>query len=559
LIRTHKGQQDPSSTKDMKRVSLVVRVSTDRQAMNEEGSLKNQLQRLRAHIDYKRTACGEQWQEQAVYELRAISGKDSMRSQEFQQLFRDISTGRVNTVLCTALDRICRSVKDFLWFFEILNQHNVEFVCLKQNYDTTTSQGRLFVTIMMALAEFEREQTSERNQETSAARAERGLWNGGQLLSYDLDPEHRGHLIPNPQEVVLVNYAIDSYLELGSIKETAEALNRRGYRTKAFDSRRGKHHPGVEFGTSSVQYLLKNPAYVGKKQINKKGQNGKEYRLVPAVWPAIVEEEKFEKVQRLMAANGRANHNGSQPVRHTYCLTGLLRCGRCRGPMKGRSGTGKLKVTYYYYACVDQGCGIRVAADEVEGAVLERLEILVREEQILDQLVARTNARLQRQTPGLLKQRQELQRRLDEVNRTADKLLTGWASLEDDPVSSSFISDKLYQLSRQRSDLESGIVEINGALDAAKQRAVDAADIRRAMASIFQVYNLLQPFEQKELMQLILQGAEINEREMVLEIRTGACVGASEASRGKVHTKGNSRFEPPNWLPRQDSNLRPSG
>jgi uncharacterized phage infection (PIP) family protein YhgE len=191
--------------------------------------------------------------------------------------------------------------------------------------------------------------------------------------------------------------------------------------------------------------------------------------------------------------------------------------------------------------------------------VLERLGVLAREEQILDQLVARTNARLQRQTPSLLKQRQELQRRLDEVNRTADRLLTGWASLQDDSASSSFISDKLNQLSRQRSDLESGIAEIDVALDAAKQRAVDAAGIRRAMASIFQVYNHLQPFEQKELMQLILQGAEINEREMVLEIRTGACVGASEAPRRKAHTKGDSRFQPPNWLPRQDSNLRPSG
>ena len=97
------GQADPE-----RQVALVIRVSTDRQAMTEEGSLKNQLQRLRAHIEYKTVACGERWQERAVYELRAVSGKDSMRSQEFQQLFLDIRAGRVNAVLCTALDRICR-------------------------------------------------------------------------------------------------------------------------------------------------------------------------------------------------------------------------------------------------------------------------------------------------------------------------------------------------------------------------------------------------------------------------------------------------------------------
>ncbi len=204
---------------------------------------------------------------------------------------------QVNTVLCTALDRICRSVKDFLWFFETLNEHGVEFVCLKQNYDTTTSQGKLFVTIMMALAEFERDQTSERNRDTTAARAERGLWNGGRLLGYDLDPDHRGRIVPNPQEAAIVNLAFDTYLACGSIKETAEALNRRGYRTKGYTSRRGKHHPGVQFRISTLQYLLKNPAYIGKKEINKKGKSGGKYRLVDAVWEPIVDSEKFESVQ----------------------------------------------------------------------------------------------------------------------------------------------------------------------------------------------------------------------------------------------------------------------
>ncbi len=101
----------------VKRVALVLRVSTDRQARNEEGSLKNQLQRLRQHIEYKSITCGEDWTEAGLYELKGISGKNSMRSREFERLFADVRAGRVNTILCTALDRICRSVKDFLWFF----------------------------------------------------------------------------------------------------------------------------------------------------------------------------------------------------------------------------------------------------------------------------------------------------------------------------------------------------------------------------------------------------------------------------------------------------------
>jgi len=260
---------------------------------------------------------GEDWSEVAVYELKGISGKHSYRSAEFARLFADIRSGAINTILCTSLDRICRSVKDFLNFFEVLTEHEVEFVCLKQNYDTTTPQGKLFITIMMALAEFEREQTAERTRDATSARADRGLWNGGRLLGYDLDANSKGNLIPNPDEAGVVNFAFDSYLESGSIAETAKRLNSRGFRTKAFTSRRDVVHPGKEFQDTVVQYLLKNHAYIGKKEVNKSTkarENGtRPYRLVDAVWLAIVDPDKFDRAQRLMAANGRTNHNGARP------------------------------------------------------------------------------------------------------------------------------------------------------------------------------------------------------------------------------------------------------
>jgi len=96
--RPPRGEQD---AKDVRQVALVTRVSTDRQAMNEEGSLKTQLQRLRSHVDYK-NGCGETWMEAGVYVLKGISGKDSMRSEEYAELFAAIRAGRVNTILCTA-------------------------------------------------------------------------------------------------------------------------------------------------------------------------------------------------------------------------------------------------------------------------------------------------------------------------------------------------------------------------------------------------------------------------------------------------------------------------
>ncbi|MCK9520913.1 MAG: recombinase family protein, partial [Dehalococcoidia bacterium] len=172
--------------------ALIVRVSTDMQARNPEGSLKNQLQKLRQHIEYKTEMAGEEWTEVAVYELKGVSGKNSARSREFELLFADIRAGRVNTVICTSIERLCRSLRDFLNLFELFVENGVEFIALKQQYDTTTPQGKLFITILMALAEFEREQTAERTRDAALARAERGLWNGGRILGYDLDPERQG-------------------------------------------------------------------------------------------------------------------------------------------------------------------------------------------------------------------------------------------------------------------------------------------------------------------------------------------------------------------------------
>ncbi len=116
-----------------------------------------------------------------------------------------------------------------------------------------------------------------------------------------------------------------------------------------------------------------------------------------AVWPAIVDEGKFERVQRLMETNSRMDHNGSRPVRHAFVLSNnLLHRGRCGSPMEGRSGTGHLGVKYFYYVCRQPDCGLRVSAEEIEGAVLGRIQELAGDHDVLDRLVDETNRRLAR-------------------------------------------------------------------------------------------------------------------------------------------------------------------
>ena len=481
--------------------------------------------------------------------MRGVSGKDSVRSPEFERLFADIRAERINTVLCTALDRVCRSVKDFLHFFEFLNEHNVEFVCLKQNYDTTSPQGKLFITIMMALAEFEREQTSERTKDATLARAQRGLWNGGQLIGYDPDPDRKGNLIPNGRERVIVSVAFDTYLECGSILETAKRLNSQGFRTKEYRSRRDRFHPAAEFGHASVQYLLTNYAYVGRKEVNKKRRTedqGKlpealRYHIVDAVWEPIVDKDKFERVRELMGKNNVTRHNRAKRIRHTYLLNaGLLWCKTCGSQMDGCCGTGSKGVKYYYYLCKNKDCRFKVPAGEIEGVVIERIQQLAESPVVLEKIVAATNTKLQTDLPKLTEQKETLEKDFSDVKQTADDMMDQWESLAGEG-GAVFLKERLDQLGKRRTDIETALEELAIAIDEVEREAVDQETVLKALSSFGDVFDCIPPFQQKELFRLVIHKAIISEESLELALY-GKPPQLSEM------TQGAARSVTSNWL-----------
>lgn len=547
----------------MKKCGFIIRVSTDRQAQNKEGSLKNQLQRLRAHIEYKNTVCeGEEWVESEKYILKAVSGKDSFRSREFALLFEDIRAGKINTIICTALDRVCRSVKDFLSFFEILHQYDVEFVCLKQNYDTTSPQGKLFITIMMALAEFEREQTSERNKEATMARAERGLWNGGQLIGFDLDPEKKGYINPNEKEKIIVNFAFDKYLQCGSILSTASAMNDNGFRTKEYTSRRDEFHPADTFSYSSVQHLLTNHAYIGKKEINKKKKakdqgklpENERYRIVDAVWESIIDEEKFYKVQDLLKKNCVSKHNQAKTIRHNYILnSGLLCCDKCGTEMEGRSGTAAKGVRYYYYICKDKDCRFKVPADEIERIVLNRIKELSEKEDIMSNIINSTNEKLQQELPKLKERRILLQNELAETNNFAEGIMGKWASLAGDD-GGVFFKEKLDKLGKRRKEIENGIQSLVDMIEEIEKDAVNQEMVMLALNKFSETFDNLQPHLQKDLLRLVLHKVLLAEDKIKI-----ALYGHPSATGLLQICEPGKNSQMPIWLPGPDSNQRQGG
>ncbi len=508
----------------VKRCGLYIRVSTDRQAKVEEGSLKTQDHLLSQHIECKDKVGSERWKVIDRYVDEGKSAKDTNRP-AYQRMRHDILAGRINTVVCTALSRISRSTRDLLEMVEFFQQHDVDFICLKESYDTTTPQGRLFVTLMGGLNQFEREQTSERTRSAFLARAERGLWNGGYVYGYNLDHEHRGHLKINEQEAAVVRLAFETYLREGSVLRTRAILNELGYRTKVYTSRRDKPHPAAPFSHGAMYQMLTNYAYIGKREVNKHHKRRKQdelpeeqrYRIVPAVWPAIVSEELFYKVQELLRQNAEVNNNMANPSKHFYLLNGgFLRCERCGTQMEGRNAWGhKGKKAYYYYYCKNRECRFRLGQGEVEHACAELIAQAAKSDGVLPQIVNRLNQRLKMDLPTLLQQRQRAENELKQVNAEAQDVLTKADLLNGGRI---FAEERLKELAERRRGLETELGQLSGDISAADGDEVDEQAVRHMLDDCHNAFGEERPpYQRRELLRHIFEYLAISD--------TLCCVG----------------------------------
>ena len=370
----------------MKKIAIYCRVSTDEQAKKKEGSLVSQVQRLWAKVDEKNAFAPKKWGKVLrIYKDEACSGKNTDRPQ-FQQMLCDIRGGKIDTVMVTELSRLSRSVTDFLNFIKELEDLGCDFICPQYDFDTTSPAGKVFMTIIMALAQFERELTAERIKNNFRARALRGLSNGGHpFLGYDKDPSDPGRPKVNPEEAAVVKEIFESYLEADNLSEVAYKLNARGILNKSWVSKRKKEKGGGPFDHGAIWRILTNLAYKGKKEINKK-QKGKNqegfkqedrYQVVDALWEPIVGENLFDRVQEKLSKTKNARYEAT----YDFFLSSFLVCDECGRALFGQSAHGKNKKHFYYGHRGKTDCKVqRYNAEALEKAVKKKIFSLVQSE-----------------------------------------------------------------------------------------------------------------------------------------------------------------------------------
>src|ERR1700735_2777026 len=269
----------------IRRCAVYTRKSSEEGLEQEFNSLHAQREACEAFI---RSQAGEGWRLiRTHYDDGGLSGA-TMERPPLQRLMVDIEQGLVDAVVVYKVDRLTRSLADFAKMVEVFDAQGVSFVAVTQQFNTTTSMGRLTLNVLLSFAQFEREVTGERIRDKIAASKRKGIWMGGcPSIGYDV---HDRRLVVNQAEAATVRQIYQRYLKAGSVPKLKKALDRDGVLSKIRVSRKGIRSGGQSFSRGALYELLSNPIYVGEIRHKRERHPGQH--------EAILERGLWEKVQK---------------------------------------------------------------------------------------------------------------------------------------------------------------------------------------------------------------------------------------------------------------------
>lgn len=345
-----------------RRCAIYTRKSSEEGLEQGFNSLQAQREACEAYI---KSQVGEGWVVlPADYDDGGFSG-GSMERPALQRLLADIKERRVDIIVVYKVDRLTRSLADFAKMVEVFDGHGVSFVAVTQQFNTTSSMGRLTLNVLLSFAQFEREVIGERVRDKIAASKRKGMWMGGNLpLGYDADGRK---LVINPAEAETVRHIFRRYLALGDLPKLKAELDRDGILSKARVSKSGNKSGGLSMGRSALYFMLNNPVYIGAirhKAITHPGQHER-----------IIDKKLWEAVQARLAENGGARARQAR-TRQINPLAGKLFDAKGEGLAPVYTTNHGRKYRYYVSPPLARGTADatttwRLPAREIERAVAE--------------------------------------------------------------------------------------------------------------------------------------------------------------------------------------------
>jgi site-specific DNA recombinase len=464
---------------EMKNIGLWIRVSTDMQVQDE--SPEHHEKRARLYAEAKG------WNVVTVYRLDALSGKSIMEYPETKRMLKDIKQGTITGIIFSKLARLARNTKELLEISEIFRECNADLISLAEAIDTSSPAGRLFFTVIAAMAQWEREEIADRVAKSVPIRAMMGKQLGGQAsLGYKWEDNK---LVIEESEAPARKMVYELFKKLKRIKSTATELNNLGYRTRG----------GGKFTGTTVERLIKDPTAKGIKRANytKSMGEGKGWKLKPeSDWieqpcPAIVTTELWDECNAQLDSTQKKREPLGRRAVHLFA--GFVHCS-CGSKM------------YIYahnptYKC--KQCKRKIPGSDLEEVYHEQLKPFLLVDADMQTIAEKSNNNISEKETQLKAFNSEYEKLKKKVQSQLELYSEGILSKTDFTAFYSPLKEQLSQMEYQLPILEAE-------LDFLKIQQISSDTILDDVKSIYDNWSTLPFDEKRSIIETITERIEID-------------------------------------------------
>jgi site-specific DNA recombinase len=489
-----------------KRVGIWIRVSTEDQAKGE--SPEHHEARAREYAKFN------EWNVVEVYDLAGVSGKTVMENTEAKRMIADIKRGHITGLIFSKLARLARNTKELLEFSDLFRQHNADMISLQEKIDTSSPAGRLFYTMIAAMAQWEREEIADRVKASIKIRAKLGKSLGGAApFGYQW---RDNKLIVDPIESPVRKLIYELFAKNKRMKGVARLLNTSGYRTRN----------GSQFTDSTVLRLLQDTTAKGLYRSNHtyRDGNGKLLPKPECEWvftpvEPIVSEKLWNECNNALETRRAQKPLGPKPV---HLFAGLLHCG-CGQRMYVFSRSPK-------YVCPK--CRNKITIDDIEGVFHDELyDFFVSQDKI--------KAHLESANQNLT----DKKNRLDAHNRQIEKVRTEmrktYELYQKDQITPEGFGKIYKPLEEQERALTAELPKLQAEIDTFEIHQISAEEVLSETISLHQKWPQFSPEEKRRIIESIVEKITLSGD--TIDITFSYLPSSEELTKRQRNVSGSSR------------------
>lgn len=471
----------------VKQVGIWIRVSTEDQARGE--SPEHHERRARLYAEAKG------WQVREVYHLEAVSGKSVMGHLEAERMLKDIKSNHISGLIFSKLARLARNTRELLDFADIFNDCNADLISLQEAIDTSTPAGRLFYTMIAAMAQWEREEIASRVAASVPIRAKLGKPLGGQApFGYRWEGST---MIVDPNEAPVRKLMYELFIKHRRKKAVARMLNEAGHRTRS----------GSKFSDTTVDRLLRDSTAKGVRRANyaKSLGDGKNWILKPeSEWvltpvEAIISEELWAQCNAILDESRDTRRKPSKTPTHLFSGVLFCHCGQ------------KMYAGYNYPKYVCHDCRNKIGTDDLEDIFVEQLKEFFSSPVDINSYLSQADERLEEKLGllnALINEEQTVRQQMDMVYKL----------YLDQTISSTGFGERYMPLEERHKQIDEQIPELQAEIDYMKIQYLSSDQILHEARDLYSRWSEVAQEDKRTIVENVVEKITLGKEDISIQL-----------------------------------------